>query len=132
MNKVSYGVELAARRWIIRTVLVSVIAGAAGCEDSPTAPSGPGFTVTVSTCEGEYTFGSGNSGPADVEIGGTVRAHEDLADVRVTAFANDERVGDDYLGFMSANDTERFHVTGRNVVLSGSRLECRAEVTARR
>ncbi len=105
-----------------------VIAGTAGCGGSPTAPSEPGFTVTVSTCEGEYQFGSG--GPAEVEIGGMVHAHRDLTTVEVTAFASGERVGTDFLGFMSENETERFHVTGR-VVLTGSSVECRAEVTAR-
>ncbi len=132
MHRTSYWGELAppraARQWIIGTALVSALAGTAGCEGSPTAPSGPGFTVTVSTCEGEYLFG--NSGLADVEIGGTVHAHRDLTTVEVTAFANGERVGIDFLGFMSENETERFHVTG-SVILSGSTVECRAEVTAR-
>lgn len=129
MYKTPYRGELATRRWIIGTALVSVLACTAGCEDSPTAPSGPGFTVTVSTCEGEYTFGN-TAGLADVEIAGTVHAHRDLTTVEVTAFANGERVGTDFLGFMSENETERFHVTG-SVILSGSTVECRAEVTAR-
>ena len=86
--------------------------------------SGDAISLSFSSCSGSYLFG--NSGSATVSITGTVRALRSVSSVTLTGYANGEWVGVDFIGSLSAGESENFSISGI-IYTSGSSLNCRVE-----
>ena len=86
--------------------------------------SGDAISLSFSSCSGSYLFG--NSGSATVSITGTVRARRSVSSLTLTGYANGEWVGVDFIGSLSAGESENFSISGI-IYTSGSSLNCRVE-----
>ena len=82
---------------------------------------GPGDALTgeITTCSGTRTVGD----IVDVVIAGTVSARRAVSFLTLTGRANDDFVGIQFIGNMSAGQTENFRITGF-ITTSASRLRC--------
>ena len=87
-----------------------------------TVESGGGtdaLTFENTRCSGTRTFGS----IVDVVISGTVRARRSVSLLTLTGSANGSFVGTQFLGSLSAGETEDFRITGV-ISTNASRLQC--------
>ena len=112
-------------KWVVALAITIAVACGVGC-DNPLGPSGDAVTTEITTCSGQRDFLSSR---VDVTIAGTVRANRSVSFVRVTGYANGQRLFfTDSLGFMDMGDVEAFTVTG-DITTSQTTLECRVEVS---
>ena len=72
---------------------------------------------SITSCEGRR-----QGSLISVEIGGSVTANTDLADVTIAGYVGNSRVGTDYLGRMSKNQTKPVRITG--TITSASSTAC--------
>ncbi len=87
--------------------------------------TGSDFSINNSSCTGSRAFPG--SPTVDIAMGGTLLANVSASSVGVTGFANDMRVGSDFLGNMSAGESENFYISG-TVTTSASSVSCRVEI----
>ena len=66
-------------------------------------------TASITTCSGTR---DSSTGTAHATIEGTVRAHKTVLSLRITGYANDQRVGIDELGSLSAGQSQNFSISG--------------------
>ena len=84
---------------------------------------GDAITGRITTCSGVRVAGD----VVNVTIGGTVTARRALSSVTVTATANGQSVGTEFLFDMSAGQTKNFLIFG-TISTGASRLTCRVQV----
>ncbi len=87
--------------------------------------TGSEFSISNSQCTGSRVFAG--SSIVDITMGGTLLANVSASSVSVTGFANGMRVGSDFLGSMSAGESENFYISGP-IVTSVSSVSCRVQV----
>ena len=88
--------------------------------------TGAEFSISNSWCTGSRVFPG--SPIIDITMGGTLLANVSASSVGVTGFANGMRVGSDFLGSMSAGESEDFSISGTVIITGASSLSCRVEV----
>ena len=86
---------------------------------------GDAITIRIGTCRGVRVAGD----VVNVTIGGTVTARRALSSVTVTATANGQSVGTEFLFNMSAGQTKNYLIFG-TISTGASRLTCRVSVRA--
>ena len=100
--------------------------------DDPTPPltmddviTGDNDSLTVTfSCSGRRVF---SSAIVEVTIDGTVRAKRSVSSLRLTGYVNDQRVGTDFLGSISAGDSKDFNISG-TTILTTNENRCRVHV----
>ena len=119
---------------------LTLLAGALGTANVTVAASDPdglsatqAFSVTVEqgrlSAELEVTRCQADGiGLTNVVVEGTVRAVAPLSSVRVTAYMDARRLGEQALGDMAAGETREFVIRGSATVTASSR--CRVELSA--
>ena len=105
------------------------VAGNTGAPATPPTPTGGStgseFSISNSQCTGSRVFAG--SSIVDIAMAGTLLANVSASSVSVTGFANGMRVGSDFLGSMSAGESENFYISGP-IVTSASSVSCRVQV----
>ena len=65
-------------------------------------------TASITTCSGTR---DSSTGTAHATIEGTVRAHKTVLSLRITGYANDQKVGIDELGSLSVGQSQNFSIS---------------------
>ena len=109
------------------TFTITVEASDDGGDDGDNSGStGSDFSISNSQCTGSRAFPG--SPIVDITMGGILLANVSASSVSVTGFANGMRVGSDFLGSMSARESEDFSISGTVIITSASSVSCRVEV----
>ena len=91
--------------------------------------TGDDISITNTRCNGRRVFAG--SPIIDVTMGGTLTANVSVLSVDVTGFANNRRVGSDFVGSISAGESEDFSITGTVILTNATSLDCRVEINYR-
>ena len=91
--------------------------------------TGDDISITNTRCNGRRVFAG--SPIIDVTMGGTLTANVSVLSVDVTGFANNRRVGSDFVGSISAGESEDFSISGTVIITNATPLDCRVEINYR-
>ena len=105
------------------SVAVTVTAATEPDPDPTPRPTGKAVTGRVTSCTGEQIAPGIDT--YEITIEGSLTAHRDVENVRVTGTVNGSVVGIDSVGDMDDGDTATFRITG---FVSGSAGTCGAEI----
>ena len=98
-------------------------------EASDDGSTGDEISITNKRCNGSRVFPG--SPIIDVTMGGTLTANVSVLSVDVTGFANNRRVGSDFVGSISAGESEDFSISGTVIITNATSVDCRVEINYR-
>ena len=106
--------------------VISRDTGNGGGGTPPPPPSGDAITGSITECSGTR---NNITGLVSITIKGTVQAHRQVSNLRLTGYANGEQVGVDMLNDMSPGQSQDFSISG-TISTSGTSLSCSVEWNA--
>ena len=91
--------------------------------------TGADISISNTRCNASRVFPG--SPIVDVTTGGTLTANVSVLSVDVTGFANNMRVGSDFVGSISAGESEDFSISGTVIITNATSVDCRVEINYR-